>query len=59
MGSEGTSENQAGVMDWQKFIFSDQKQLPNKQKAFALSAYNLLPHHILYKCLILKVLYKR
>ena len=56
MTSEGISENHVAIMDWQKFILSDQKQLHNKQKIYTPSAYGLLAPHILCKCLILKVL---
>lgn len=35
MRCEGTSENPVAVMDWQKFSWSDQRQLHNKQKTFA------------------------
>lgn len=49
MRSEGTSENHVAIMDWQKFILSDQWQLHNKQKTFASLAHGLLPHHILCK----------
>lgn len=56
MTSEGISENHVAIMDSQKFILSDQKQLRNKQKIYIPAAYGLLAPYILRKCLILKVL---
>lgn len=54
MRSEGTSENYAAIMDWQKVILSYQKQVHIKQKAFASSVHGLLLCRILCTCLTVK-----
>lgn len=47
MRSEGTSENHVAIMDWQKFILSDQRQLHNKQKTCLSCSWFATPSHSL------------